>query len=550
MLRARGLSALAQAIAPVLAAVDRPNAGPFIQRVWPLLEMASELQSERAFAGLLEGIGIGTAKDGTPVAAADAGDGGAIAFPHSPTSAAPAEGSTHTAMPTGGPMRSIAAVPPTVRGLDVSVFHANTSSPIADVLAASLFRQLFERLFSADAATWRLPQPFFTRLGGRQAAAIDNGGICRDVLSHVGAEMMAVHNGGTFMMNPLFTRCDDGGSLIIPAPMDYSATDPTHRPMLVFFGRLLGHFLLTEDVLPADFPLFFWYALLYRVVRPELLRDVCPAALATAAPDNLRRCAALGMLEDLEDVFPHLANRHRQLQRLARATSVGDNGAHHERGNVPADAPPPLPPLSGGPGDCLGDAPHTVWGGDDGASYTHVSTDAAVYAQLSQECASRLAASYAAPIAYVRVGLLEVLNSGGHGKANGHGHSGNSDALLQSLLLHDAIARVCGTSAVTTMALKAVTSHSMAAPMAAAFWEAVDRMTSEERGQLLQFGTGRRRLPMPAGERLTVVAVLEKGALPTAHTCSGTIRLPSVCDSPDEMYRVLSLALASEFAFA
>ena len=82
-----------------------------------------------------------------------------------------------------------------------------------------------------------------------------------------------------------------------------------------------------------------------------------------------------------------------------------------------------------------------------------------------------------------------------------------------------------------------------------AFWGAVERLTSAQRGQLLQFGTGRRRLPMPSGEKLIVVVILKEGALPRAHTCSDTIELPE-CDDEDKLYEALLLSITSEFAFA
>eukprot|EP00744_Colponema_vietnamica_P003340 GILI01005135.1.p1 GENE.GILI01005135.1~~GILI01005135.1.p1 ORF type:complete len:1107 (-),score=210.86 GILI01005135.1:39-3110(-) len=473
LLRARGLSAVVGAIAPVLATIDRPNAGPILQRTWPLLEIANQQQCEKALVRLSESV------KGSEV--------------------------------VGVPKRS----PPTVNGVDTAALLTNTSSSLFETLSNCLFRKLYEQLFAADPSIWAADQPFFTKLGGLQQAAIDQGGICRDTLSLIGVEIMTRHSAGSFMMNPLFVRCNEEATLVMPAPINNS--DPTHRPMLVFFGRVLAHFLITDDVLPADLPLFFWYLLLYKVVRPDLLDQVCPEALAMASPATLESYSDI--LEDFEDTFPNLKARYRQLMKQ-RDEEIAKEEAEAALGlEIPSSS------------DQSDDrAPITA----QQPSPLSISPYAPVYLQLSQECISQLADNYTAPVAAIREGMGQVLGG---------------EKRLQSLFVKDVANRSCGISAISAADMRSVITHSMLAPTANAFWYAVDQMSNDQRGQLLQFGTGRRRLPMPYGHKLTVVAVLKESELPKAHTCTDTIELPQ-CTDPVKMLNALLYALASEFAFA
>ncbi|EAY04943.1 hypothetical protein TVAG_039950 [Trichomonas vaginalis G3] len=105
-----------------------------------------------------------------------------------------------------------------------------------------------------------------------------------------------------------------------------------------------------------------------------------------------------------------------------------------------------------------------------------------------------------------------------------------------------------GSRTVTTQAFKSITS--MLAPtnqQERYFWEAVDRMTNEQRSLLLKFATTMTRIPNPAinlGFKLFVnfEAQLSDSSLPKASTCFNRLYLP-LYSSSEVMYNKLVTAI-------
>ena len=94
-------------------------------------------------------------------------------------------------------------------------------------------------------------------------------------------------------------------------------------------------------------------------------------------------------------------------------------------------------------------------------------------------------------------------------------------------------AKVCGTPIVDVEILKKMTDYNMPRkdkhPVAVMFWQVVTDMSNADRGALLAFANGRRRLPVQnSGGHLRIELLHGRGdeALPEAHTCFFTIDLP------------------------
>jgi hypothetical protein len=132
---------------------------------------------------------------------------------------------------------------------------------------------------------------------------------------------------------------------------------------------------------------------------------------------------------------------------------------------------------------------------------------------------------------------------------------------LSLLTWRDLASRAGGVSDWTVAELRALTdadaSSSTDRAVFAAFWEALETMTREERAGVLAFATGRSRLPAPGADgagglarsgsgahvlRLDVKHGSADGGLPTASTCSWALHLPALTES-ERMARALRVAV-------
>ncbi len=92
--------------------------------------------------------------------------------------------------------------------------------------------------------------------------------------------------------------------------------------------------------------------------------------------------------------------------------------------------------------------------------------------------------------------------------------------------------KVCGPKIVTTDSLKRETTTSLSTEQTLLFWQVVDGFSDGERSKLLEFATGQARLPLKAGQKMSVRGGTTDRqsngsyALPTAATCSFSMTLP------------------------
>ena len=102
----------------------------------------------------------------------------------------------------------------------------------------------------------------------------------------------------------------------------------------------------------------------------------------------------------------------------------------------------------------------------------------------------------------------------------------------------------CGDNELTVEALKAVTSSSISRKQMDIFWSVVEHLTQEERGALLKFATGRKRLPpfKHDGYFLKIDHGGVQDSLPTASTCFYNLHLPDY-SSYEKAYQRIRAAI-------
>ena len=112
---------------------------------------------------------------------------------------------------------------------------------------------------------------------------------------------------------------------------------------------------------------------------------------------------------------------------------------------------------------------------------------------------------------------------------------------LQSMLCADVKYRVCGSPEVSVEGLKKYAEERNVPPtIRAYFWEAVGRMTNDERGKLLQFTTGQQRFPLRS--KISIEYSPSLRGYPRASTCFWKLTLPYV-DSATALFSKLCYAI-------
>jgi len=346
------------------------------------------------------------------------------------------------------------------------------SSGSVEVNKDSLFVQLAKHLMELPTSALRKnQQPFNVSFSNE--AGIDAGGVFRDALSEVMAELQS-------SKLPLLVPCPNavnkvGHTLDKWVPNSACSTQE-HLKLFEIVGRIMGMAIRLQEPLQLDLPPICWKPLVDMVVDVSDLEAVDQVTVKSM--NMLKDPAELAKNEVTPDNFSDLPYTWTAATSSGRVKELRPNGAAHK----------------------------VTWG--DKEAYA----DAVVALRLDE---------FATQMQAVRAGLVSVVPK----------------RLLSLLTPTELESLVCGSPELDLELLKKHTRYNgckVNDPHIRFFWKVLTKFSQAERSMFLRFAWGRSRLPIASNftDTMTISGFSTQGGgsdddyLPKSHTCFFSIELP------------------------
>jgi hypothetical protein len=442
------------------------------------------------------------------------------------------------------------------RQVTVNVMDAQPSRrrTLNQTLQSSIFGQLYKEMVrhgllveGKEKLTFLNSPMFSVHMPG--FGAQDAGGPYRDVLQLLAVELAQEHiHSGEFNMNPLFETCIAAtaavnaatnrnnnnasvaagassatvagvvaNTVLIMPRSDALTLDPVARPMLEFFGMFLANFLVSGDVLAADFPPFLWK---YLVEDTVTIHDLAVIDYPTFAKLNLEFFSG-SSLSDLEEAFPGLTQRLKKRGILGQFPAEGIDlmemlyYCYNENNNNEGDKDD----------DDDDQQQQQKSPTSKRQQIQKISTSITLLQRVLEIAIEQEVHRYDDVLDAIAKGLHKIVPA----------------EALRALHWRDIQEQICGKATASVEDFKNAIISNLGSQRLAMFYRAIERLSPEERSLLLAFATGQRRFPIR--QRLKVEELQGKSnTLPIASTCFFQLKLPHY-SSEDIMLEKLRKAI-------